>query len=56
MKVENDMSVFFTKDQYIWEKDSTVIMLTYLRDDDFTSQSISLSFKSKLMNNKGIKK
>ena len=56
MKVENDMSSFFTKDQYIWEKDSTVIMLTYLRDDDFTSQSISLSFKSKLMNNKGIKK
>lgn len=51
-KVENDMSSSYTKDRYTWDKDGAVIILTYSRDDDFTNQSISLSFRAKMIQSK----
>ena len=33
-------------------KDGAVIILTYSRDDDFTNQSISLSFRAKMIQSK----
>lgn len=46
------MSSSYTKDRYTWDKDGAVIILTYSRDDDFTNQSISLSFRAKMIQSK----
>ena len=54
-KVENDMSSFGVTDQYNWDADDVVIRLTYSRDDDYTGQNLSLSFKSKRIQNKKVK-
>lgn len=54
-KVENDMSSYFTRDAYTWDKDGTIITLSYTRDDDYTDQSITLSFKSKIVQGKNLK-